>query len=136
MAQFYVAWRTGYRKNTVLRLACFKKEEGCFSKDMNSGSDCFCEEHLKRVRHPWLEKNPFVLKSFSQLQFKSINFSCANLYLVPELFPELQKEWDPREDSVRTITQANYGKVKRAETKYRQPEINIYDAAIAYPLMV
>ena len=51
-------WLSGLAIARMLlkRLVCFEKEEGCFSKDMKSGSDCFCEEHLKEVRHLWLEK--------------------------------------------------------------------------------
>lgn len=57
-------WLSGLAivKILLLHLACFKKEEGCLSQDMNSGSDCFCEEHLKRVRHLCLEKKFTVLK--------------------------------------------------------------------------
>lgn len=40
----------------LMHLIHREKEEGCFSKDMNSRSDCFCEEQLKKVRHLWQKK--------------------------------------------------------------------------------
>ena len=68
-------WLSGLAIARMLlkRLVCFEKEEGCFSKDMNSGSDCFCEEHLKEVRHLWLEKKKSLnVESFIiWLQYKS-----------------------------------------------------------------
>ena len=39
------------------------------------------------------------------------------------IFQRAAKEGDPVEVSVMTITQTNYGKVKRAEKTYRQSQV-------------